>query len=737
MLRHPLGFRFTTALVASALLAGPVLPTAGLAQPADPAVPVPQLTPDPVAVPEQADPPARVGRLARLRGTVSYHPGSAESWDRAQANWPLTTGDAIWTEPDGRTELELAGGVIQLQGGSEFSIDRLDDHSLGATLHQGEIRLRLPSLTQGESLRVQTPRGMVTITTPGRYDIVAGNTENPTRVMVYQGSAELGGSLRLGARQVALISGADPFTTATEAAGADPFRSMAPLPAARYARSAPVPHTVAQLPGGAELSAYGAWEPTPEYGAVWYPEVAAGWTPYRNGHWAFVAPWGWTWIDDAPWGFAPFHYGRWLQLGGRWAWTPGGYAEPGYIAPAYAEPVYAPALVTFFGLGLAAGAVVGAGLYGGYGGNIGWCPLGPREAYHPWYGASRNYIRNVNMANVSNVTNVTTNNTTSIQNFRNRAAATQIPAAAMVASQPVRPIAQAVPGVTLASARPLTGLSSIAPTAATAGMTPNLVRRFAGPASGGAIGANAIGASAIGASAIGSGAIGAAAVAGAARRPAPGPAIRAISPVVPASPTVPMAPPAPALRVTAPEAVRPSLPGSSAVRPAGPIVGAPLGAIQGARPAFGVAPALPQPGLQRPPGVAGPAGAAAARIGPTAAPRVATALPARPSVAAPIVHPPAVATVAPVHVAPAAPVFRPLPPQPTAGGPGFRPPPLQQRVQQPVQPPIVHAPPPAAPVFHAPPQQAPQPVFRPPPPQPAAARPPPPAREQQRDRLHP
>ena len=116
--------------------------------------------------------------------------------------------------------------------------------------------------------------------------------------------------------------------------------------------------------------------PAPEYGQVWYPPVSPGWVPYRQGHWAYVAPWGWTWIDDAPWGFAPFHYGRWVQIGGRWAWTPG--------AVAVAEPpVYAPALVAFIGIG--AGVALGAALASG---SIGWVPLGPREPFRPWYHAS-------------------------------------------------------------------------------------------------------------------------------------------------------------------------------------------------------------------------------------------------------------------------------------------------------------------------------------------------------------
>ena len=115
----------------------------------------------------------------------------------------------------------------------------------------------------------------------------------------------------------------------------------------------------------------GDWRPESSYGNVWFPHVSAGWAPYRDGHWAWVDPWGWTWVDDEPWGYAPFHYGRWMSVEGRWGWVPG---------PMEVAPVYAPALVVFVGGG------------GGFGGNMGWFPLGPREVYVPSY-ARESWIR--------------------------------------------------------------------------------------------------------------------------------------------------------------------------------------------------------------------------------------------------------------------------------------------------------------------------------------------------------
>src|SRR5262249_27479307 len=62
-----------------------------------------------------------------------------------------------------------------------------------------------------------------------------------------------------------------------------------------------------------DLSPYGQWVDSPNYGQVWYPVgVQQGWRPYYNdGHWEYSDDYGWIWVSDLPWGWAAFHYGRW------------------------------------------------------------------------------------------------------------------------------------------------------------------------------------------------------------------------------------------------------------------------------------------------------------------------------------------------------------------------------------------------------------------------------------------
>ena len=372
MRRNPRLFRLTSSVAVGALLWDAAWPLAAMAQPAPPPLPPAQGQPDQ----NQADPPARVGRVAAITGTVSFHNAGDTQWSTASVNYPVSSGNAFWTEPSAETQLEISDSRIALAGGSEFDVYALDASGLQGVAALGETYFRLRDLAPNEMWSVQTPRGLVHLGGAGRYGIVVGTTEQPTLVTVLEGSAQIEGpgvSLQVGAGQTATISGTDSFQGSVGPAVRDAFlterlNAERPPPAL-----ASVPAQVAVMPGGADLYGVGSWSPAPEYGQVWYPPVSPGWVPYREGHWAYVAPWGWTWIDNAPWGFAPFHYGRWLQIDGRWGWTPGEAAVAG-------PPVYAPALVAFIGIG--AGVALGAALASG---SIGWVPLGPREPFRPWY----------------------------------------------------------------------------------------------------------------------------------------------------------------------------------------------------------------------------------------------------------------------------------------------------------------------------------------------------------------
>jgi len=397
-------------------------------------------------------PPARVGQLANVNGSVSYNgAGSNGQWVAATVNYPLTAGDSLFTQTASQAAVAVDSSTLTLAANTELQITQLDDTSLAATESQGELFLNLTDLQPGQNVTINTPRGAVSITQNGQYDIAAGDAQDPTTVAVLAGAASIG-QLEVPAGQEGYVTGTDQTTAQLGGLQRDDFMNqvvaeLAPPPPP-YA-----PPVVEQMTGAAELSNYGTWDQSPQYGAVWYPNVDSGWAPYREGHWAFVAPWGWTWVDVEPWGFAPFHYGRWIQDGGRWGWvaasayTPGGGYGPDY------QPVYAPAVVTFFGLG--AGVAITAAVLSS--GSVGWVPLGPGEAYHPYYHADPHYIQQINRVDVRNYQNITINHTTVINNYVNRNGATYIGAGEMARGESVRNYGHEVPAAMFAQARPVEG----------------------------------------------------------------------------------------------------------------------------------------------------------------------------------------------------------------------------------------------------------------------------------------
>ncbi len=493
MRTHSRFFRLTATTAIVGLTLGPALPQTARAQSAPPPLAPPAAAPVP-APQTTADPPTRVGRLSRLVGQVSFHDVGATQWDAANLNFPVTSGDSFWTQPAASADIGVTNNRITMDQSTDLDITALDDQTVGATLPQGQVYLRLRALAPGETYTVLTPRGSIAITSPGQYEITAGDTQDPTRITVVTGAAQISGSnlnLQASAGQTVLITGTDPFETQVVAAQRDAFLT------AQLAREQPAapsggitaPAEVAQMTGGDDLYDYGTWAQTPDYGTVWYPQVAAGYVPYRNGHWAYVAPWGWTWIDAAPWGFAPFHYGRWVEIGGRWGWAPGGGAVA-YGAPGYVAPVYAPALVTFFGIGV--GVAIGAALASGFHGNVGWCPLGWQEPYRPWYRTSPAYLRNVNVGYVRNVANFTRidNTNVTINNFANRRGATMVPASAMALSRPINQVAHPIPPGQFANAHAVVGRQPLDPTTATAGVNARVAQEMhlqAPPAGTGAV----------------------------------------------------------------------------------------------------------------------------------------------------------------------------------------------------------------------------------------------------------
>ena len=422
-----------------------------------------------------AEPPSRAARLGYISGTVSFSPAGQPDWVRAVVNRPLTTGDRLWADTDSRAELQVGGAAIRLGAATSVTLLNLDDRIAQVQLSQGTLKVRVRHMGPDQTFEVDTPNLAFTLRRPGEYRINVDPIDDATAVMVQSGEAEVygeGASYAINPQQGyrfygTSLSDYEPLAARREDDldrwARDRDRRGDNSPSARYVSP--------EVVGYEDLDSNGTWRADPNYGNVWTPtRVAAGWTPYRDGHWAWVDPWGWSWVDDAPWGFAVSHYGRWANIDGSWGWVPG---------PPREQAVYAPALVAFVGgknfqVSASIGSLIAAA--------VGWFPLAPREVYQPSYPVSRGYFDNINrsnaviapttITNVYNTTNVTNNtiivnNTTNVvkvvyANQQVTGAVVAVPVQAFVQSQPVAKAAMPLSREAAISA-PVAHVATVAP----------------------------------------------------------------------------------------------------------------------------------------------------------------------------------------------------------------------------------------------------------------------------------
>jgi hypothetical protein len=336
----------------------------------------------------QSEPPGRVGRLAFTNGTVSFHDNEQSDWAPAAVNTPLSTGDSLWTEPNARSEISLAGTRIRMAGATELDMLAVDDTQTRLQVDQGRVDIKTQAMDTSQPYQIVTPRGTISLLQQGDYYVEAGSTQDPTQIGVRAGAAQIQGLngqvLAVRPGEVGEVTG-DAATPQLRTIHSAP----PPQPAVwadrdrQVSYDQPPQYLTAGVTGYEDLNQYGTWVDDSSYGEVWIPRsVPAGWAPYRTGHWAYEQPWGWAWIDDQPWGFAPYHYGRWANREGRWMWLP---------PQRDARPVYAPALVAFVG-----GVELSAALSRQSSAPVGWFPLGPREAYVPPYTTNHDYYQRIN-----------------------------------------------------------------------------------------------------------------------------------------------------------------------------------------------------------------------------------------------------------------------------------------------------------------------------------------------------
>lgn len=279
----------------------------------------------------------RYGNLAFVEGDVWHQRADDFGANEAEANSPFLPGDRIWTREPGRVEIRFSGWVTAwMDEGTKLDYVEADEpHRLG--FWTGSLFLRVGEESE---VVVETPGGMLTPQGEGIYRLDVLRDRRSVQFAVREGIAtvsnEAGSVLVRGGNRT--VASAESAPTAPETYEAeDDFVEWASDRQARFVRSEDIPYE--ELPHEVrehahDLEGHGHWAHDHSLGWLWYPTVAAGWSPYYHGRWAHT-PFGYTWISYDPWGWAPFHYGRWGHGARGWYWLPGSAWSPAWVSWAY------------------------------------------------------------------------------------------------------------------------------------------------------------------------------------------------------------------------------------------------------------------------------------------------------------------------------------------------------------------------------------------------------------------
>lgn len=306
----------------------------------------------------------RLARFSVIEGDVSWRPSNTAAWSQAAINLPVRQGYEIAVPSRGRCELQFDDGSrLECARGAVVTLNNLYSDNNGEFTNLGVRNGTVALLCRHNRSVYQVDTPLVSFDAAGparfRIDAVDGVAcgVRGGRVVI---DGDPGRAALVKGNYVMLRNAHDPYNIVAIPPHDDFDDWWAGRCSAydRYMQSPDYRRLPANIAIAADnLSDYGDWRTDPRYGRVWHPRVRqAGWRPYRDGHWTWVAPYGWTWVADEPWGWAPSHYGTWIHRDYGWCWVPGPRHQ-----------YWSPAVVSFTE----------------YNNDVAWCPIAPTEIQYP------------------------------------------------------------------------------------------------------------------------------------------------------------------------------------------------------------------------------------------------------------------------------------------------------------------------------------------------------------------
>jgi hypothetical protein len=125
----------------------------------------------------QEEPPARVGRVSLVSGTLAFYGPGDTDWSSAKVNLPVAAGAWLMTDPQSRAEMRVGADSINLSNDTQLNFAELRDQVMQIGLTQGRIDLNLRRLKKDQRAQIDVPRGGLWLLQPGVYDIDSGHPD--------------------------------------------------------------------------------------------------------------------------------------------------------------------------------------------------------------------------------------------------------------------------------------------------------------------------------------------------------------------------------------------------------------------------------------------------------------------------------------------------------------------------------------------------------------------------------
>ncbi len=330
----------------------------------------------------------RVARISSVDGVVQIRRADTDEWEQVVLNLPIVEGDEIVAEESGKFEIQFDINThLRASERSVVKIVTLSDAGVAVSLTRGSLAVTASAFDSEKFFEVDAPQTTVALQRAGRYRVDAGTGIHDAEIRV---SVSNGGAARVYSETAGFTVGdgriAKVMTTGRNAGEwdmadiseyADAFEAWVAVRETEISQRMDTAHFDQyydqDIYGAEDLTSYGTWSHTQDYGYVWRPSSSAirhyaNWSPYQYGHWRWLPAFGWTWVNDEPWGWATYHYGRWIWHHGAWYWSP-------YAQYRYGRSIWRPALVVL----------------GVWNNRVCWYPL---PYYYSYYNYNHNYYRN-------------------------------------------------------------------------------------------------------------------------------------------------------------------------------------------------------------------------------------------------------------------------------------------------------------------------------------------------------